>query len=1024
MMAAAGTPGNLTGQQEHYLKKELISLQLEREIASLSEPDALRRFGAPFRSDDANGSSSSNGKNGKLGFFRGRNGTASASLGREINEINPGESDFPILRHVFVNHIRSFPFLDQAKEIEFWQHKVQTFWEIFSTKRISTSDDRTEDTKRKRLVFQIQKLIEIMMSSGIRTASGLEKGVQADDIDLGTTTAGLNGDLMKNLGAAGVDTSDKEKFMIANAVDGYLINEFDINVVGVRVVQEKKRVRSQSHLDFIIRTGQENQKEDIYVARRYSDFRLLHQELLHAFPEKSLPRVPMKNKHFTVVNDDHVSHSAPNPAALSETAIDNPNISPRSSISHAASEASVSSVGTSGSMSPYPSPGPTSSVSKTLTHKFSKSSLRRRKSASFPSSQVSLTKLNANRNDLSIANGTTEVNGTPKVRLPGELQRLSLRAFLRSLVAIPSVAESEIFRKFLTDRPFRLSDITSAEIADIRLRRQADAVRLEEQFEFYQIASRRARELDGYMTEFKKDLIQRDGLSKFFNEIREKDRLADLAPQYQKFVEWARIEIAATIYHLFIGQDGASEVLAQTKRIHRMMPYALLKNVMRFSNPVSMMKAMLDLFLAQPFGQKSLLQRMMHIILYEDVKVQDRAIQLVRKKVDNDELCDRIQKYIDAEQEVRDQINWESQDEEIDIIVAIAKTDQIAPPINPKIIGDVINSWIAWNIAVEDVTVEVDDQIRYFSNLKSLLKLMIRKRDKDMILAISGERVTVELLRDVFTMFYQPLVRVYKSANVYNSVSDTAAFVDDLVKTVEEYEEDGVNFDANALVQKFIDLCERHQESFYRFVHDVHIHDNGLFTKLMLWIEDILRFLRDGPKSTIDMNELFNMATTTDVISLQTDEKVTVDRDQLMKEIDSMIEWNRQRKAWREKKTRDKLREGQRRANGENVDDEQIDEDDLHESEWKKTLPQVLNGGDFGLNDEDLEDFAIDQSNLSSDESAADDDEWMDPIEYERRARARRNRRHGRNGEPPKPTIVEIPKLVGPFVEQLRVVLS
>ncbi|KAK9366414.1 hypothetical protein V1509DRAFT_629816 [Lipomyces kononenkoae] len=1023
-MAADGTPGNLTGQQEHYLKKELISLQLEQEIASLSEPYALRRFGAPFRCDDTNSVPSTNGKNGRLGFFKGRNGTGSLSLSANINEISPAESEFPILRHVFINHIRTFPFLDQAKEIEFWQHKVQTFWEIFSTKRISTSDDRTDETKRKRLVFQIQKLIEIMMSSGIRTASGLEKGVQADDIDLGTTTLGLNGDLIKNDTVAGVDTSDKHKFMIANAVDGYLINGFDINVVGVRVVHEKKRVRNQSHLDFLIRTGQENQKDDVYVARRYSDFRILHQELLHAFPEKNLPRVPMKNKNFAVVSDDSVSHSAPDSTAPSATAIVNPNISPRSSISHAASEASVSSVGTSESTTPYPSPGPASSVSKHLTHKFSRSSLTRRKSASLPSSHVSLTKLHTNLNDLSITRDTAEGSGTPTVKLPGELQRLSLRAFLRSLVAIPSVAESEIFRKFLTNRPFRLSELTPAEIADIRLRRQADTARVEEQFEFYQIASRRARELDSYISEFKKDLVQRDGLSKFFNEVRAKDKLADLAPQYQKFVEWARIEIAATIYHLFIGQDGASEMLAQTKRVHRMMPYTLLKNVMRFANPVSMMKAMLDLFLAQPFGQKSLLQRIMHIILYEDVKVQERAIHLMRKKIENDELCDRIQRYVDAEQEVRDQINWESQDEEIDIIVAIAKSDQIVLPIDPQIVGDVINSWIAWNIAVEDVTVEVDDQIRFFSNLKSLLKLMIRKRDKDMILSISGERVTVELLRDVFTMFYQPLVRVYKSANVYNSVSDAAAFIDDLIKTVDQYEADGANFDANKLVQKFIDLCERHQESFYRFVHEVHIHDDGLFTKLMLWIEDILRFLRDGPKSTVDMNELFSMATMTEVIPLEADEKVTVDRDLLMKEIDSMIEWNRQRKAWREQRVRDKLREGQRRANGEDVDDEQIGEDGMDESEWKKTIPQLLKGGDFGLHDDDLEDLAIDHSNMSSDESEDDDDEWLDPVEYERRARARRNRRHGRNGEPPKPTTVEIPKLVGPFVEQLRMVLS
>jgi hypothetical protein len=41
----------------------------------------------------------------------------------------------------------------------------------------------------------------------------------------------------------------------------------------------------------------------------------------------------------------------------------------------------------------------------------------------------------------------------------------------------------------------------------------------------------------------------------------------------------------------------------------------------------------------------------------------------------------------------------------------------------------------------------------------------------------------------------------------------------------------------------------------------VHIHDNGLFDKLMTWIEGILDFLRNGPKGgKVDMNTLFTGA--------------------------------------------------------------------------------------------------------------------------------------------------------------------
>lgn len=75
------------------LKRELISEQVKWEISELNSPTSLRRFGAPFRS--------------------------------EFGEVSPLDSALPILRYIFVHHVREFPFLDKAKEKEFWQDKLQ-----------------------------------------------------------------------------------------------------------------------------------------------------------------------------------------------------------------------------------------------------------------------------------------------------------------------------------------------------------------------------------------------------------------------------------------------------------------------------------------------------------------------------------------------------------------------------------------------------------------------------------------------------------------------------------------------------------------------------------------------------------------------------------------------------------------------------------------------------------------------------------------------------------------------------------
>lgn len=67
--------------------------------------------------------------------------------------------------------------------------------------------------------------------------------------------------------------------------------------------------------------------------------------------------------------------------------------------------------------------------------------------------------------------------------------------------------------------------------------------------------------------------------------------------------------LASTVFQLFVAADGASETFAQLKRVHGLMPYFMLKGILKISNPVAMIRGILDLFLARPFGGQSLLQR-------------------------------------------------------------------------------------------------------------------------------------------------------------------------------------------------------------------------------------------------------------------------------------------------------------------------------------------------------------------------------------------------------------------------------
>lgn len=482
-----------------------------------------------------------------------------------------------------------------------------------------------------------------------------------------------------------------------------------------------------------------------------------------------------------------------------------------------------------------------------------------------------------------------------------------------------------------------------------------------------------------------------------FKEIKEKETIQDLSIQYRKFAEWLRIEIAAVIYHLFLAEDNSPELFAQARRIHSLIPYSVLKNVIRIANPAAVMSGVLDIFLAQPFGARSLMQRIFSLTLHDGIKSFQRSIDTLAAKIADPVFTDKLQKYTQSEEYIKIALREEADAEDMDLIVVILRSELIEPELTGEQVQRLFNAYVAFNNAVENVDEELRQGAQLFSYLKQFLKLCTRQRDKQMMLELIEEPVTLQLFRDLFTIFYEPLVRVYKSANVYNSVTDFAVFIDDMIQVVDKCREQDASADPNQTVQAFIDLCQRHEHNFYKFVHEVHTHDNGLFTQLMEWIEGILEFLRKGPANgTLNVNALFEGGVSSGVIG----------KKKATEEIDSLICWQEARKKWHNDKTRQKMA-----AEG-HVGSDMMP---LGMNSFKST--------DFGLDQEDLEDMAYEDGSDSEQEAEEEDD--LDPIEAERRRRAKRqDRLRSRAGEPEKPPVSEVHKLKDNFLVMLRDVLA
>ena len=153
-----------------------------------------------------------------------------------------------------------------------------------------------------------------------------------------------------------------------------------------------------------------------------------------------------------------------------------------------------------------------------------------------------------------------------------------------------------------------------------------------------------------------------------------------------------------------------------------MMPYTALKQVIRFANPAAVMSGVLDLFLAQPFGARSLAQRVFGLALNDGIKTFQKSIDSLVLKIDDPILCEKLKHFCNADEDMKNEIRNEAVEEDIDLIVAILRSDQIRPELAPEQIGKVFNAYVAWNNAVDNVNTFPLPSITKLNMLRSMMR--------------------------------------------------------------------------------------------------------------------------------------------------------------------------------------------------------------------------------------------------------------------------------------------------------------
>ena len=181
-------PTDLSPLRAHYLKKSLVSLQLRSELDALARAPTLAHLGPPFAPSQP-------------------------------------RLDLPLLKYIFRHFVLSFPFLAAAPN-DFYSEKLQPFVDSLFARNLSSLDDPDpQDPAPRKLIAKIERNLAMLITSTIKLDEP-EDVLRLSQADLQSLERAVNKRLAKR--------TPRDSL-------------FHVNIVSVRAVTERGRVRSRVH---------------------------------------------------------------------------------------------------------------------------------------------------------------------------------------------------------------------------------------------------------------------------------------------------------------------------------------------------------------------------------------------------------------------------------------------------------------------------------------------------------------------------------------------------------------------------------------------------------------------------------------------------------------------------------------------------------------------------------------------------------------------------------------------------------
>lgn len=727
-------------------------------------------------------------------------------LGPPFSEKLDPNTKLPLLQNFFSQYVSTFPLVannSPEDQVKFWKDTVEPFYNSFNEKNMSEGVERTEHVTKRHQVNQKVLLLLLLFYNSMLISKRDMEYLEADHVK--ASDQGKLEKLGKGPTKLAVALADFHKQTL---IDDYaqmtFVNDLNLNIVAVDVVVEPEEQKSWSMNPmkmFGPTTGKSNYFFVVQATRRTKkDEKYLYAS--HFVSKLYLDFKKLESllrKHYPGLMKTDVSGIPSKMHHDDGVALD------ESDAKSGLSKNGTSKVGSSAS---------SLRLSKTVRTKFHREKLR-----------------------------------------------LALRGYLCSLQAKPEIAHCDVFNAFL-DGPDKFPKLNQKQESDYYQRMELEKNRLDTQQEFQENTAKVIYTLTQDFDHFKTQLVQEPHqLTKLFEELSHTSDPNKVSPLLRTFVEWCKLEVAATLYQVFLTQDNSSEWFQKCRKFHRLFPYNVCYGILKYTNPVRIMSRLVDVLLVNvptfSWGQDdkkvhNLLSMTFVMLLDEDLEdyLKERA-KLMESEPFSDAryqiFIDRIRNYVkDKELALSEEIKQESFAKGENLLMTILQTPKLQPRVGSRDmpqLAKIKESCIAYEQIDEHKDV---GSTAIFVNLRQFWHLEVRARDKELVKQLWQEPELTQLLKLFLTVFFQPIMTVMKKCDIHLAFRDWQHFMNDLMEELAQLDRGDLYYLSSVeMFDRFKLLLDKHEGFVWKFMHNLYVKDDQrIFLGIVEWIEGFLTLLR------------------------------------------------------------------------------------------------------------------------------------------------------------------------------------